>query len=207
MSYEKRILSKIDSGEGYPKRLDYSILQYFWQSNPLGVKKDSETIPRFLRQIDVLKNFTDGELRILCNHLHFRKFSAQEKIFSQGDLGVGFYFVFNGYADIVVESSSMDSREKKPNIVLTLEKYDYFGELALLQEASKRSASAISREGCELLGILKPDIEELIYGHPLIAAKLLQSVSLIVANRLFSVTKEVKELKHKLSQISREKSE
>lgn len=210
MSYEDRIRAKINKGEGLPKRLDFSILQYFWQANPLGANKDSDTIPRFLRRIDVLKNFSDGELRTLCNYLHLRKFSAHEKIFSQGDLGVGFYFVFNGYADIVVESLDMDvldEKDKRPNIVVTLEKYDYFGELALLQETSKRNASAISREGCELLGILKPDIEELIYNHPLIAAKLLQSVSLIVANRLFSVTKELKEVKYKLRMIGQEKTE
>jgi CRP/FNR family cyclic AMP-dependent transcriptional regulator len=202
MSYEKEMEEKIKMKENLPQKLDFSVLSYFWQSNPLGNSKDSETIPRFLRKIEVLKNFSDGELRILCNYLHARKFAPKEKIFSQGDLGVGFYFVFNGYADIIVESSAMEvqtEEDRRPNVILTLEKYDYFGELALLQETSKRSANAVSREGCELLGILKPDVEELIYSYPLIAAKLLQSVSLIVANRLYSITKEVKELKHKIS--------
>ena len=206
MSYENDIKTKVASGEKLPEKLDFSILKYFWQANPLVSGSDSETIPRFLRKISVLKNFSDSELRILCNYLHLRKFSAGEKIFKQGDLGVGFYFVYKGYADIIVESPYVENNnttESRLDVVMTLEKYDYFGELALLQDVSTRNASALSREGCELLGILKPDVEELIYSYPLIAAKLLQSVSLIVANRLFSITSELKELRYKLSATER----
>jgi CRP-like cAMP-binding protein len=207
MSYENDIINKVKNGEELPEKLDFSILRYFWQSNPFMSGTDNESIPRFLRKIEVLKNFSERELRILCNYLHHRKFSAGEKIFSQGDLGVGFYFMLSGYADIIVESNNLDKQighGSGPNIVITLEKFDYFGELALLQEVSRRNATAISRDGCDLLGIFKPDIEELIYSYPVIAAKLLQSVSLIVANRLFLLTSEVKELRYQLSSYERD---
>jgi CRP/FNR family transcriptional regulator, cyclic AMP receptor protein len=203
MSYEKEITQKIEQNEPLPKRLEISVLKYFWQSNPIMGKK-VDSIPKFLRRIEVLKNFTENELRILAKFLHVRKFDAGEVIFNQSELGVGFYFIYSGYTDLIVsdtDSTSENKNEKKAKHVITLEKYDYFGELALLQQISTRSATAISRQGCELLGLFKPDVDQLINIYPLIAAKLLQSISLIVANRLFSITREVQELKYKINKL------
>ncbi len=207
MSYEKEISDKIEGHEPLPEKLEISVLRYFWQSNPIMGKK-VDSIPRFLRRIEVLKNFTENELRILAKFLHLRKFNAGDVIFNQGELGVGFYLIYSGYTDIVVpETDTVDGdKEKKSSHVLTLEKYDYFGELALLQQNSTRSAMAISRQGCELIGLFKPDVDQLINIYPLIAAKLLQSVSLIVANRLFSITREVQELKFKINTLEKNAS-
>ena len=204
MSYEEEINKNIQENKKLPEKLEISVLRYFWQSNPL-IGKTKDSIPRFLRNIDVLNNFSENELRILAKFLHLRKFQPGEVIFKQGDLGVGFYLLYSGYADIIVESNEEDENGRLDSKhILTLEKSDYFGELAVLQEISIRNASAVSRQGCELLGLFKPDIEELINHHPVIAAKLLQSVSLIVANRLFSLTREVQELKYKLSALEKE---
>jgi len=205
MSFENDINDKIKNESALPERLDYPTLRYFWQTNPLVTRKSEDTIPKFLRKIDVLNNFSQREMKIFCNYLHHRKFTSGETIFKQCDLGVGFYFIYKGYVDIEVGNHNVES--KKSPLGLTLEKYDYFGELALLQEVSTRNASAISRNGCELIGILKPDVEDLIYNYPLIAAKLLQSVSRIVANRLFNLTSEVKELRYKLEVLERESSD
>lgn len=202
MSYEKEINEKIDSHQPLPDKIEISVLKYFWQSNPL-VGGKTDTIPKFLRKIRVFDNFSENELRILTKFLHHRKFSPGETIFKQGELGVGFYLIFSGYTDVIIDPIAGDTSNNNTRHILTLEKGDYFGELALLQETSVRNASAISRQGCELLGIFKPDIEELINAYPLIAAKLLQSVSLIVANRLFSLTKEVQELKYKVKSLEK----
>ncbi len=204
MSYEADVKRRIKEGNKVDGKLDFSIVKYFWQSNPLSYRK-SQTIPKFLRKIFVLKNFTDIELRRLANAMHFRTFSDGDVIFDQNDKGMGFYFIFTGMVDIIVESDiGRDlSKKEKPSAdyILSLEKFDYFGELALLQEDSIRNATVIARERCELLGIFKPDLENLIHEHPIVATKLLQSVSLIISNRLFSITNEVRELKYKLAQM------
>ena len=209
MSYEKEISEKIEKNEQLPEKLEISVLKYFWQSNPIMGKK-VDSIPKFLRRIEVLKNFTENELRILAKFLHVRKFNAGETIFTQGELGVGFYFIYSGYTDLNVLDSEIskdsDDEGKRARHIITLEKYDYFGELALLQQGSTRNASAVSRQGCELLGLFKPDVDQLINIYPLIAAKLLQSISLIVANRLFSLTREVQELKYKINTMEKNAS-
>ncbi|MCO4792630.1 MAG: cyclic nucleotide-binding domain-containing protein [Bacteriovoracaceae bacterium] len=195
-SYEKGINTKVESGQALPEKLDISLLKYFWQASPIAGSR-IDTIPKFLRKIDVLKNFSDNELRVLSQWLHLRVFSDSEIIFKQKDIGVGLYFIYSGQVDVKVEND--DTAEE--NIVLTLDKNDYFGELALLQEGSIRNATAVSRDTTQLLGIFKPDVENLIESYPVVATKLLQSISVIVANRLFSVTQELKRAKHKLHQM------
>jgi CRP-like cAMP-binding protein len=206
-SYESQANDKINNREELSDRLNISILKYFWQSNPItGGRVDN--IPKFLRRIEVLKNFTDNELRILSQHMHYRKFDNREIIFKQGDIGIGFYLIYSGNVDVIVKSAmEMDSpisEKEGGNHLLSLEKYDYFGELALLQENSVRNATVIAREHCELIGIFKPDLEALIDTHSTIATKLLQSISVIISHRLFSLTKEVRELKYRLAQLEKQ---
>lgn len=198
-SFEK----DIEEGKGLPPKLEIPILKYFWQSNPLFAS-NKNSIPRFLRKIKVLENFTDYELRQLSRTLHLRQFGDGETIFKQNDIGVGFYFIYNGRVDIIVENEQRvndASKEEKLNHVVSLDKTDYFGELALLQQQSVRNATALARESCQLLGIFKPDLEQLINTNPTIATKLLQAVSIITANRLFTVTNEVRRLKYKIKQL------
>lgn len=176
--------------EKFEKRVEISVLKYFWQSSPFASSK-RENVPRFLREIEILKNFTDMELCTLGGYLHRRIFSPAETVFKEGDIGFGFYFIFSGSIELLFG----DYEEMK----IVLGRGDYFGELALLQDNSIRSATAKAPVATELFGLLRPDLEELIEHHPVIATKLLQTVSLIIANRLIETTEELATLKSKLS--------
>ncbi|OUR92866.1 hypothetical protein A9Q84_20345 [Halobacteriovorax marinus] len=203
-SFEKEVNDKVRDNQALPTKLDIPILKYFWQSNPLFAS-NKNSIPRFLRKIKVLENFSDNELRVLSKSMHFRQFTDGEKIFNQNDVGVGFYFIYSGRVDIIVEDEQIvkDSNASIPkmNHIVSLDKMDYFGELALLQQQSIRNASAVARESCQLLGIFKPDLENLINSNPTVATRLLQAVSVITANRLFSLTNEVRRLKFKIKEL------
>lgn len=205
-SFEKEIYEKVENNQPLPSKLDIPILKYFWQSNPLFTS-NKNSIPRFLRKIKVLENFSDYELRVLSKSMHFRQYSDGEKVFSQNDIGVGFYFIYSGRVDIIVEDDQVvkdrDDLSPKVNHVVSLDKMDYFGELALLQQQSIRNASAVARESCQLLGIFKPDLENLINTNPTVATRLLQAVSIITANRLFSLTNEVRRLKFKIKEMDK----
>ncbi len=202
--FEEDVMEKISQGKDIQK-LDIPITRYFWQSGPFG-SSSSDNIPKFIRKISVLKNFSDNELRIFSKYLHHRTFSNGEIIFKQGNIGIGFYIILSGQVDIAVEKDNGQSFEDngKESLVLTLERFDYFGELALLQENSIRNASAYAKENCNLLGFFKPDLDEMIEEYPVVATKLLQSISMIIANRLFSVTGELRKLKNHIVKLEGE---
>lgn len=207
MSFEKKVHDKDVELE----KLDISLLKFFWQTNPF-LKSTRNTIPKFLKKIEILKNFTDLELQGLSRCLHKRSFDKGEVIFKESDQGVGFYFITRGLVDIVIEkdhSTNQQDEAKKisSSVVVTLERNDYFGELAMLQDKHVRNATAIAKEPCELLGLFKPDLDNMIHEKPVLAAKLLQSVSLITANRLYSITQEVRKLKEKNRILMEKKNE
>ena len=199
-SYEKEVRSRIAQGKGLPEKVDFSLLRFFWQASPFNRGKGNN-IPRFLKEVTVLKNFTDNQLRILSNFLHLRKFKNDEIIFSQDEFGIGFYFIFSG--NVGIEAIDREGGKEVSKFIISLEKYDYFGELALLQNNGLRTATATSRGDTEILGIFKPDLDSLMEDHPTVATKLLQSVSIILANRLTSITKEIKSYKLKIEELEK----
>jgi CRP/FNR family cyclic AMP-dependent transcriptional regulator len=205
MSYNKDHSSRDRSleGQGPDSKLDISLLKFFWQINPF-FKSETDVIPKFLRNVEVLKNLSDLEIWELTKVLHIRTYEKGELIFRENDSGVGFYFIMDGSVDIVIEKDHSTSvidgtNEVESRVVVNLERGDYFGELAMLQDKHSRNASARAKEECKLLGIFKPDLDTMIHERPVVAAKLLQSVSLIVANRLSAVTLEVRKLKEKIA--------
>jgi CRP-like cAMP-binding protein len=189
-SYENEIKTAGEKKQNLLSRIDFPMMKYLWLANPLsGARKDS--IPRFLRNIELLKNFSDNELRILSKFMHSRKFSDGEIIFRQGEIGIGFYFIYSGVIELKFQENAVELEGSK---FLELDEFNYFGELALLQDNHPRGATAISKTRSELVGIFKPDLEHLIEHHPRIAAKLLQSMSLAIADRLLHLTLEASKL-------------
>ncbi len=201
-SHEKEMTKSYQEGE-VSDTLDISTLVYFWQSGPsLFSKKDN--IPKFLRGHIVFRNFHDEELRILGSFFHERIFDDQEIIFNQFDPGLGFYLIYEGNVDLWARGSASGiSTEKFSDMrhVILLDKGDYFGELALLQENNYRPATATSKGKSTLLAIYRPDLEDLISSRPTVAAKLLQSLSSISAERVCHLTKELSRLNKKIQQL------
>jgi CRP/FNR family cyclic AMP-dependent transcriptional regulator len=196
-SYEQEIKSAGEKKQNLLSRIDFSMMKYLWLANPLsGARKDS--IPRFLRNVELLKNFSDNELRVLSKYMHSRKFAEGEIIFRQGEIGIGFYFIYSGQVDLHYNEESVENNGEK---FLTLEEYSYLGELALLQENHPRAASAIARNKCELVGIFKPDLDHLIEHHPRLAAKLIQSISISIAERLYHLVNESAKMQRKLKTL------
>jgi CRP/FNR family cyclic AMP-dependent transcriptional regulator len=202
-SYEKEIKDSGIKENTLSKRIDFGMMKYLWMANPLSkVRRDS--IPRFLRNVELLKNFSDNELRILAKFMHSRKFHESDVVFREGEVGIGFYFIFSGLIELSKTDYGHEVGEEK---FLILDEFSYFGEMALLQEGNPRSATAIAKTPCELIGIFKPDLEHLIENHPVIAAKLIQSISLALADRLYYLTEEASKLSRRLRKLERQMAE
>lgn len=193
MSYENEIKATASQGQPVPHKLDVGILRYLWQAGPFNLNRD-ESVPRFLTKVNVLKEFSDNELRIFTKYLHQRKFKKGEVIFNQGDAGYGFYFVFSGKIEIVYHSGQED--QVVDHQIATIEKFQYFGEMGLLEEFNRRNASAICGEDAVLLGLFKPDLEELLDQNPVVGAKFMREISLILAQRVAGLMNEIAYLRH-----------
>ncbi len=187
-SYENEIRQKVLRGEGLTPKVEINLLKYLWMASPVSFSKD-ENIHGFLGGVPLFSDFSDNQLRIFSKYLHRRTFHSKEKIFSQGDSGYGFYFILSGSIDILNEIETSDGIESQH--VINLKKYQYFGEMGLLEEYNTRNATAVASENTILLGIFKPDLKDLLSQHPVVGAKFLREVSIILAARVSDLIREI----------------
>lgn len=197
MSYENEVKKQLASGEKIPGRVDLGVLRYLWQAGPFNIQRE-ESVPRFLTKVPVLNSFSDNELRRFSKFLHMRRFQAGEEVFRQGDAGYGFYFVFSGSVN-VIHTSGKDGN-KRDHVIAKLDRYQYFGEMGLLEEFNRRNASIVAAEETRLLGLFKPDLEVLLDAYPVVGAKFLREISLILANRLGALMETVSQLRARLGE-------
>lgn len=199
MSTEEELKLSKEDQKFNDDRISIPVVKYFWQASPLAGSKRT-SIHKFLRRIACFDHFSDFELFTFSKFLHLRNYAAQEIVFKEGDGGFGFYLILDGTVDIFTNSST-HSTDTELNLVTQLSKFDYFGELSLLEQQNRRNATAITAKSSTLLTIYKPDLEELIERSPVVGAKLLQGLSTIVSKRLNAIALELKLSKEKIKKL------
>lgn len=197
MSYEKEMMERISRGEPSSDRLEIPLLKYLWDASPLSFM-GKESYHDFFKKISVLSSFTDNEVRLFTKFLHRREFMTNETVFKQGDSGYGFYFIFSGAVNVY---SNQLGTEELGDLVIRLEKRQYFGEMGLLEEFNRRSATIVAAENTVLLGIFKPDLEKMLEIYPVLGAKFLRETALIMANRMGQLTREIIALKKRVREL------
>ena len=109
------------------------------------------------------------------------RFEAGSVIFREGDLGSEMYIIQRGHVRI---SLKVGGRERE---LAVLEKGDFFGEIALLDESPARSATATAIDDVEVLELTSRDLDQILRRKPDIAVRMMTKLSerLREANRRF----------------------
>ncbi|MCJ8277185.1 MAG: cyclic nucleotide-binding domain-containing protein [Bdellovibrionales bacterium] len=181
------------------------MIQYLWE-NILKKRSGENDVFTFLKDSFLFKDLSLKEIEFLTQLVHVRHFEAGEKIFKQGDPGVGMYLILNGTIDIIMHDPSSEMKSTKPEeiFITRLEKGDFFGELSLIEEPSYRSASAISLNRSCLIGFFKPDLLQVIQRNPLTGNKISLRLAEILGKRLRETTEKVTELCVELNQLKKD---
>jgi len=157
-------------------------------SNIFRSKRKKESLADILHQIPLFSELTPMELRILEKAVHIRTYRPGETIFVETEPGAGMYIIQSGRVNLLLNHKS-DS----PEILAELEKGDFFGEMALLGDAT-RNATAITRDACDLIGFFHPDLIEIINIHPRIGAKISLGLAKTLAERLRYTSDQLREI-------------
>ena len=126
----------------------------------------SDAIIKIIKECPVFQGFSASEVKKLISISHIRNYSEGEKIFSQGTLGICFYIITGGSAEIVFDNNGESVKLKD------LITGDFFSETHLFAD-TYHNVSCISREASQILVITRPDLEHLIKTNPRFANKLL----------------------------------
>lgn len=155
-----------------------------------------------LRQTYVFKSLSKKELRFVQDTCHVRSFKAGEAIFRQGEIGVGMYILLRGSIDIYVDQFVDDETPSRNQLVTRLRAGDFLGELSLVENNSRRTATGIASDESLLIGFFKPDLFEILDRQPATGVKILLRLSEVLGRRLKETTVKVTELKEELVRMS-----
>lgn len=140
-------------------------------------KKLSETALA-LSNVLVFNGLSRKELREVENIIHRREYQAGEAIFHQGDPGLGMYIIIQGRVQIV-NNQDPDN----PILYSELGDGDFFGDLALVDEAD-RSATALASADTRIIAFFRPELKDILTRFPSLGNKILMNLVKVTAQRL-----------------------
>src|SRR5258708_1352022 len=97
-------------------------------------------------------------------------YPAGERIFAQGELGTEMFIIQDGVVEIVKDING------ESHLLSTLEKGDFFGEMAVLDDVP-RSANAVAKTTVHVLVINGARFDEMLRRNPEIAVRIIRKYS------------------------------
>jgi CRP-like cAMP-binding protein len=120
----------------------------------------------FLRGVDLFSDVSDKDLRTIAASMRRRSFATGDDVVSQGEGGVGFFFVEKGTLAVTLGG----------NRVATLGAGDHFGEVALLSGA-ERTATVTAEDDVVCWGMPAWNFRPLVREQPTVTVKLLERMA------------------------------
>jgi len=114
-----------------------------------------------LKRCALFARMDDASLDTVCASLRVRRYRRNETIFHQGDPGDALYIVESGSVKVVLPSPEGEDAA----IIATLDRGNFFGELALLDGAD-HSATAVAVEATQTLVLRREPFERLVEDEP-----------------------------------------
>lgn len=174
-------------------------MNYIWDN--IFRKTADQSVFSILRESYLFRDLTDSEVRFVERCVHVRHYHSGESVFRQGEVGVGMYLVVKGRVEIYVVDPNATSDESREIYVTQLLAGDFFGELSLVEENGRRTATAVAREEAMLIGFFKPDLMEILSRRPAMGTKITLRLAEVLGRRLKETTEKVSELRRVLKEL------
>ncbi|TET19218.1 MAG: cyclic nucleotide-binding domain-containing protein, partial [Candidatus Cloacimonadota bacterium] len=107
------------------------------------------------------------EIQKLLKKEHYKK---GKRIINEGELGDSLFIILEGEVEVV------KGKGKNSKRVASLQAFDFFGEMSLL-ENKPRSASIIAKKDSLLLKLSKTNFEKLVNKFPIISFRIMKTLS------------------------------
>ncbi len=149
----------------------------------------------FLKKVNLFKELTQQELKIVASYIKIKKFKKDEIIISENELGDEMFILYQGEVEISKKMSMIDDQEKidKTFVRLNSEKADYFGEVGILGQQN-RTANCRAKTDGTLYCLRHKDFLKIAKENPQIGMKIMMEIALKLAGHLEKTNRDVLKL-------------
>ncbi len=120
-----------------------------------------------LRGVPLFADLERRELESLASSLKERTYAAGDTIAREGQAGIGFFIIAEGQAKV-----TQHDRE-----LATLGPGDHFGEIALIDDGARRSATVTAETDMRCFGLTSWEFRPVVETNAAVAWKLLQTMA------------------------------
>lgn len=140
-----------------------------------------------LKKVPLFEGLTNSQLQKIAALASARSFEGSMHIFKEGDAGDAMYVIVEGKVRISKTVPGIGEEA-----LAILEKGQYFGEMALIEESSPRSADAIAHIPCKLWVIERSKLEQLMFTDRDLAYVVLWTFVRTLSERLRETNDKIK---------------
>jgi len=156
---------------------------------------DEEDLIEVLKSTPIFSELSDREVRRIASIAYQRTFDEGEVIFREGQTAAGMYIIRRGEVRILKRTP-----EGEEVVLGELGRGDFFGEIGLLYKVP-RTASAVAKTRCQLIGFFRPELLDLMDRDPRLAAKLLFHLGRVLAQRLVQTNEQYERALRRLREV------
>lgn len=161
-------------------------------------KLNLESIINFLLETELFCDLTAVELSEIASIMDIQKFKKGEVVFSEGDIGDGWYVLYEG--EVLVSKHIPFQKDKS---VASLHASSCFGEMAIL-DSTARSATIFAKEDSVVFRFPRRKFEKLLEEGQLAAYKLIYGMARVLVERQRDLNLQVTQLAKELEDIESE---
>jgi CRP/FNR family transcriptional regulator, cyclic AMP receptor protein len=150
-----------------------------------AAKKPRMDYAKALGDTFLFKGMPAAELKKLASIAKEEELAGKTELFREGDAGEAMYVIVMGTVRVLKKNEGGESEE-----VAVLGTSGYVGEIALVTDDHKRTATVVAQEQSRLLVLSRSAIEKLCDGDDKLAHHFYRAVSRGLARRLASTTQD-----------------
>lgn len=155
------------------------------------------------KQLTLFHGLTEDEFKKVANLFYYRKYTAGEYLFREGNPGSALFYIKSGQVLIQKTVQDIPNSEKHDIIIATLNEGNMFGEMSLMDD-SPRSTDALCSQDSEVLMLFRSEIQSLFDKIPLIGYKIMSNLSWILSGRLKGTNNDLVKLKNENKELRSE---
>lgn len=158
----------------------------------------------FFKEVSLFYELKDEQIKHILRAMEVEHFDQDEYVMREGTVGNKMFILIEGQVEIsksliLPEWLPVFNKQEKSLLHFSDSDHPFFGEMVMLGDSSKRSASIITKSPCIMASITRETFEKVTTDDETLGLRVYRNMASEIATRLRRVNKDILKLTTALS--------